>query len=121
VRITLVAAVLAFGLAAPVSAGVTPSGVTGQVVARQGGLGCFRAPCVRWMPGVMVTFTRGVRTVRARSDRSGRFRFALARGMWTAQAPGLMVLGMGPFVVRVREGRFLPVTFLLRGPAAELR
>lgn len=120
-RITLVAAVLALGLAGPGSASVTSSGVTGQVIARQGGLGCLRAPCVRWIPGVTVTFTRGLHTVRATSDRSGRFRVALAPGTWTAQAPGLLVLGKGPFLVRVREGRFLPVTFLLRGSAAALR
>ena len=100
--------------AAAAGAATVPSGVDGRVVARQSGLGCVRAPCFRPVAGVTVTFMQDDRSVRATSNRLGRFRVSLSPGIWTARAPGLMAPQGGSLVLRVREGRYHPVAFVVR-------
>jgi hypothetical protein len=109
----IVTAALGAGATAAVSATV-PSGVDGRVVARQSGLGCVRVSCFKPVAGVTVTFVQGDRTVRATSNRLGRFRISLSPGVWTARAPGLVAPQGGSLVLRVREGRYVPVAFVVR-------
>jgi hypothetical protein len=103
----------ALGVAAAVAA-AAPSGVDGRVMARQSGLGCLRTSCFKPVAGVTVTFVRGERSVRATSDRLGRFRVPLSPGVWTARARGLLAPQDGSLILRVREGRYLPVAFIVR-------
>ena len=104
----------ALGGAAIAVAASAPSGVDGRVMARQSGLGCVRVSCFKPVAGVTVTFLREDRSVRATSDRLGRFRVLLSPGTWTARASGLLAPQGGSLVIRVREGRYLPVAFIVR-------
>jgi hypothetical protein len=115
--VAIAALALAAATGARPAAGTVPplrSGVAGEVLSRRAGMQCFRAPCGVPVPGLTVTFTRGERVVRARSDRAGRFRLALPPGAWVARAPGLLSVLDG-YVVRVRPGRYTPLVLFVRG------
>jgi len=95
--------IAAVGAAAPEARQAT---LTGQVVVRGVGLGCLREPCWKPMPSVPVTILRREAVVsRALSDADGRFRVALAPGVYTVRAPGLVTLAPGPVPQRSNELR----------------
>jgi hypothetical protein len=109
----------ALALAAPGAAATqAASGVSGRVVARDASArGCIRPPCYKPVAGVTVTFVRGSETLRATSDRLGRFRLLLDPGTWTVRAPGLVAPAHARSV-RVPSGRVMPLTIVVARPTA---
>jgi hypothetical protein len=122
--IALLTLMLATTFAAGGSAAPSPT-LSGQVIARGGGLGCYRAPCWSPVPKALVTILRGDRAVmRLPTGPDGRFRALLEPGVYYLRVPGLLVLTRDPGSapvgtqrVVVRAGRTAHATLVIRARA----
>ncbi len=108
-RSTLVSALAALAFVSAAS-GAAQSGLRGVVTRSPIRPVCMEGvPCSAPAKNTELAFFRtGFRTVTTRTDTAGRYRVALAPGVWGVRAPGSPRIGSGisPSRVRVYVGRF---------------
>ena len=93
---------------------VTPRGLRGLVTRSPIMPVCMEGvPCSAPAKNTPLSFSRGGRVVRTRTDNTGHYRVSLVPGSWTVKTPEAPRIGSGitPRVVRVVAGRFRVVNF----------
>jgi hypothetical protein len=113
-RILALLLVTATIAAAGASAAVGPSGLHGVV--RRGPISPVcrdNVPCDAPAAGVVLTFRRAGVARTARTDANGRYRIALAAGIYSLESSGRQLGQPSPAKVRVRAGRFDRIDFMI--------
>ena len=93
---------------------VTTSGLRGLVTRSPTEPACEQGiPCSAPAENTPLTFLRGARIVKTRTDATGGYRVSLAPGWWTVTTKFAPRIGTGikPRAVRVLAGRFRVVNF----------
>lgn len=114
-KCALVIATLALGALGGTSAhAVTASGLRGLVTRSPIAPVCMQGvPCSAPAKNTPLSFSRGGRVVRTRTDGTGHYRVSLTPGWWNVRTPAAPRIGTGitPRVVRVLAARFRAVNF----------
>jgi hypothetical protein len=109
-----IAALALGGLDGTSAQAVTASGLRGLVTRSPITPVCMQGvPCSAPAKNTPLSFSRGARVVRTRTDRTGHYRVSLAPGWWTVRTSAAPRIGSGitPRVVRVFVARFRVVNF----------